>query len=257
MPKSEITKLHTFVSNTFRLAIFEFKKRSLDTYFGWLWSMVSPISQIMILLFILRFVFKSHQEHLVLWLISGIAVWGFIQSAILKMCQSLVSRRNMVQSQNLNHFQLIIADLLSETLIFMPFIIIAIVVAIFEQTVSFKFLLIIFMLVALLMFLFGIGLLLATLTVFMRDIPHFTSIALQLAFWLTPIAYARSALDNDIAIWISFNPFTYFVELSQNIFLDKSIGIYNIVIPMVITIFSIFAGVIIHRKLAKKVALYI
>ena len=38
----------------------------------------------------------------------------------------------------------------------------------------------------------GLGLLLATLNVFFRDIGHATGIVLQFAFWFTPIVYPLS-----------------------------------------------------------------
>lgn len=257
MSEKRINLSYVFLHNTLNIAIFEFKKRSLDTYFGWVWSVISPLSQMAILLFILIYVFKSPQEHLVLWLISGITVWTFIQTSILKTCQSIVSRRGMIQNQNISQDQIVMADLLSEFLIFSPFLILAITVAFIEQTYSLKLFWIIYLVLTLLIFLFGIALGVATITVFMRDLPHLIGIVLQVAFWLTPIAYAKSTLNPYIAMLISLNPFTHFVELSQNIFLNKPITIENIVIPLVLAAITMVVGWMINRKLRRKVAIFL
>lgn len=239
------------------LAIFEFKKRSLDTYFGWIWSLVTPLSQMFILLFILQFVFKSQQEHLVLWLISGITVWTFIQTSLLKTCNTLLSRKMLIQNQRINQWQLILSDLLSEFIVFSPFMLVAVVAAFVENTASLKLLLIIYLLITLIVFLYGIALILATLTVFIRDLPHLLTIVLQIGFWLTPIAYSKHMIEGTVAIFIFLNPFSYFVELSQSIFLNNNISNSVIILPFVLATCSLIIGFLVHNKLRKKVVIFL
>ncbi len=94
------------IYNSFRLAIFEIQKRSLNTYAGWTWSLMNPLAQMAILYFIMNFVFKSDIENMTLWLISSLTSWIIIQTALLKSCQSLVSRRALMQNNNISSFLL-------------------------------------------------------------------------------------------------------------------------------------------------------
>ena len=243
--------------NILSLAVFEFKKRSLDTYFGWLWSIVSPLSQMFILLFILKYVFKSQQEHLVLWLISGITVWTFIQTSLLKTCSTLTSKKMLIQNQNIKQWQFILADLLSEFITFSPFVLVAIVMSLVENTMSIKLFMVIYLLITLVSFLYGLALIFSIFTVFVRDLPHLLTLVLQISFWLTPIAYSKHMLDGNIALFISINPFSYYVELSQVIFLNSNMTITLIIMPLVISIVSLIVGSLVYKKYKNKVAIYL
>lgn len=58
----------------------------------------------------------------------------------------------------------------------------------------------------------GLGLLLGTLNVFVRDVGQVMQVVLQLWFWLTPIVYMPSILPTGFARWTRLNPILPLVE---------------------------------------------
>ncbi len=66
----------------------------------------------------------------------------------------------------------------------------------------------------------GIGTLLGTVHVFFRDVGQVVGIVLQLLFWLTPIVYPLTALPNQYAQWIAYNPITPIVKSLQEVFVN-------------------------------------
>jgi lipopolysaccharide transport system permease protein len=58
----------------------------------------------------------------------------------------------------------------------------------------------------------GLGLLLGTLNVFVRDVGQVMQVVLQLWFWLTPIVYVPSILPAGFQRWARFNPILPLVD---------------------------------------------
>ncbi|XGB42689.1 MAG: ABC transporter permease [Nodosilinea sp. LVE1205-7] len=62
----------------------------------------------------------------------------------------------------------------------------------------------------------GIGLIMGTLNVFMRDIGQVVPVILQLSFWFTPIAYSANVLPGRIQSWAKLNPMYWVVQGYHN-----------------------------------------
>ncbi len=62
----------------------------------------------------------------------------------------------------------------------------------------------------------GIGLILGTLNVFIRDIGQVVPIVLQLGWWFTPIVYPVSIVPEAIRPWMQLNPMYWLVQGFQN-----------------------------------------
>ena len=67
-------------------------------------------------------------------------------------------------------------------------------------------------------FAYSLGLLLATLNVFLRDMREVTQVVTQLWFWFTPIVYMPSILPPRFAEYLVLNPAYFFTHAYQDIF---------------------------------------
>jgi lipopolysaccharide transport system permease protein len=68
-----------------------------------------------------------------------------------------------------------------------------------------------------LMLALGLGLLLGTMNVFMRDIGQVVPVVLQALFWLTPVVYNVDILPQRLQFWFKLNPLYPLVTSYQNI----------------------------------------
>jgi lipopolysaccharide transport system permease protein len=62
----------------------------------------------------------------------------------------------------------------------------------------------------------GIGLIMGTLNVFMRDIGQVVPVILQLGFWFTPIVYSSNIIPGPLQGWIRLNPMYWVVQGYHN-----------------------------------------
>jgi len=65
------------------------------------------------------------------------------------------------------------------------------------------------------LFAVALGLPLAVLNVFFRDVAMAVPVVLQVWFWLTPIAYPLSALPESVAWWVNLNPVAVLAKAAQ------------------------------------------
>jgi lipopolysaccharide transport system permease protein len=96
----------------------------------------------------------------------------------------------------------------------------------------------------------GLGLLLATINVFYRDVQQALSIALQFAFWLTPIVYVPEMLSARIQSILSWNPMWPLILAYRKIFVQGQLpDPVALVYPALITIALIALGLFAYIRL--------
>jgi len=77
------------------------------------------------------------------------------------------------------------------------------------------------MLILLLMFAIGLGVVLGVLNVFFRDVGQFFGIFMTFWFWLTPIVYPASILPTEIQSLMGINPMASLVNGFQTVLVQK------------------------------------
>ena len=109
-----------------------------------------------------------------------------------------------------------------------------------------------------LLFCFGIAVLLSTITVFFRDMFHLYSVFITILTYLTPLFYPKEIIPRQYMYLINMNPMFYFVNMFRKI-------VYYGVFPtledhiacIIITIISVLLGLIVFNKNKKKFIFHI
>lgn len=237
----------------FELAVFDLKRRSLNTAFGAAWALVNPLMQIFILYFVMTFLAKSNLENLHVWLLANMSIWLFLQSSAQKGCRSLLDRRGLIQNSNIEMSKFVKADVLAEYLVFLAFFAAATAFSAGAGILTWQMtaLLPIF-LVVLYSFSYGLGLIFATITVFLRDLPYVVGIIFQVLFWLSPVAYPRLELSGPLRVVVDFNPLTYIIELGQAVVYSGVSRPAPLFIAATVSIAVFVAGNFVFSRLARK-----
>jgi ABC-2 type transport system permease protein len=158
-----------------------------------------------------------------LFLLCGLLPWAFLANSIGGSIGALVANANLVKKVYFPREILVASSvfaLLFTLLIEMSVLGVALLAF---GNVWLKFLPLIVVVLALqTVFAIGIGLLLAALNVYFRDVQHFVGIFMQLWFYATPVIYPITLLDPyrdwsflgfDLLTLYKLNPMTAFVEM--------------------------------------------
>jgi lipopolysaccharide transport system permease protein len=95
----------------------------------------------------------------------------------------------------------------------------------------------------------GLGILLAILNVFIRDISQIMGIVLQFWFWLTPVVYMHNIIPEKYRMWLFLNPMTAVVVGFQDILLYKQRpDLASLVYPLVLAVVFLALALVMYRR---------
>ena len=215
--------MHNIVKNckiVLNLAISDFKKRFVGSYFGIIWMFVQPLATILVYTLIFQVGFKSVPPvpgvSYVIWLIPGIIPWFYFQDSILQGTQVLYEYNYLVKKIVFNTILLPVVKLVSVFLSHICFVVIMFIVFIIAKIpISFKSFLVIYFSFALSILSLGIVYITSSVNVFFKDMGQIVSILMQFGMWMAPIMYDESLFINRAPILIKlikFNPIYYIVK---------------------------------------------
>lgn len=208
------------------LAKNDIRKKIVGSYFGWFWLISKPIITIIVMWFVFSYGFKTPPVDGVdffLWLSCGFVWWIFFSNTITDYTHSIVEYGYLLKQSKFNSIYILYFKFISNltSLLLGSFILYVIYInnasVIYVSSLSF-----IYYIISLSVFTFNLGVLLASLRVFFKDVSEVLNSILQVLFWVTPIIWNVSLIPINYH-WVLFlNPLTYIVEGVRDTF------IYNV-----------------------------
>ena len=247
------------VSNRFvisQLVKRDLKERYLGSFLGFLW----PFLQQFLMVFIMSFVLQHGLRvspilglPFVAWLIPAQSIYAFFVESITTSSNVFIQYSYLVKKIRFKFSMLpvvkIIAALVNHAL-FMIIVIITLLVSSVHPT--WYWFQAIYYLFATFCLVLGMGWLLSSLTVFVRDVGQLIGVALTFFMWVTPLFWNPATAQDWLRTLVWFNPVAYLTEGYRNTFLyskgfwlDPAWGAYY----WAITVCLMLIGVFVFRKL--------
>jgi len=185
---------------------------------GVAWSLLHPIVMVAVYTLAFRYVVRVPIERFPLFLLSGLLPWMFFASALGAATSSVADSGTLVRKVAFPRAVLPVAAVASALVQFLLMYTVLVPTAIVTGGgLSWAWLALVPVIALQVAFTTGLGLLLATAYVFVRDARHLLEVALQMWFWLTPIVYASSMAPETLQRWLRFNPMLHFITAYQGI----------------------------------------
>lgn len=201
------------------LTVRDIKLKYKRSALGIAWSLLNPL--FMMAIYTLVFSLFLHVVRLPnYWavVLGGILVWTFLSSAITSATSSFVAGSGLITKVYFPVESLSIANVLAHFVNFiLSLVVLLVALALAHIPLGPSLVLLPVLVVSTLALALGLGLLLASITVYFRDLEHLVGLALTALFYLTPIIYVLDprALPHAAArfIWLlKLNPLTWFLE---------------------------------------------
>ncbi|XOZ33083.1 ABC transporter permease [Halomonadaceae bacterium KBTZ08] len=197
----------------------EFQSRYLNSLLGAAWTVIHPLSLILIYTLIFSQIMQAKLPGVddrfgySIYLCSGILTWGLFSEITGGAHSLFLENGNLLKKMNFPWLCLPVTQALNACLNFA--IIFGLFVSFLLLSGNFPgwvMLALIPMLALQLLFATSLGVVLGVLNVFFRDVGHFYAVVLQFWFWLTPIVYPLSILPEKLQSLIRLNPMTGLME---------------------------------------------
>ncbi|MCA1787764.1 MAG: ABC transporter permease [Desulfobacteraceae bacterium] len=235
----------------------EFQVRWVGTQFGPLWLLAPPLTTIFIFTVIFANIMRpgmpAHDSKFAysIYLCAGVLTFNLFSEILGRSVGVFVESANLLKKIHFPKLCLPIIVLVSSVLnfaitmgIFIGFLLIA---GVFPGWVT---LAVIPVLIIQLGFSIGLGMLLATINVFYRDIQQSIQMVLQFWFWLTPIVYISTTLPPVAVEILNWNPLWPLIKAYQGIFLEHALpDWYALLYPGLLGLFFVLLGIFGFYKL--------
>ncbi len=204
----------------------EFRVRYIGSLLGGIWTILNPLAMIFIYTVIFSKIMGAKlggvDEPMAYgrFICAGLLTWGFFAELLGRCPHIFIEHANMLKKVNFPRiilpFIVLISSAINFSIIFGLFILFLLVSGNFPGWSILAFFPLLLIQQA---FVLGLGIFLATMNVFFRDVGQFLGIVLQFWFWLTPIVYPLTILPERVRRIIELNPMTQFVTTYQKIIL--------------------------------------
>ena len=237
----------------------DMKVRHRGTFLGMLWSLTNPLLIVGLYWFIFTFIFKAAPNAgamrpdgtsvpFALYLFGGLVIWGLFSTSAGSSATSIIGSGYLLGKVYFPRAILPLSTVLSAMVTFgFELAVLIFITIVLVGPPSFYFLWLPVIVAVAAVFSFGVGLLLATVTVFLRDVVHFVGVFLQLWFWGTPILYSIEFLEGSrMARIVELNPMTGVVLSFRNVVVlnrPPTLGLlaYDAVVAVVVLVIGAWA----------------
>ncbi len=210
----------------YREMIWQFTRRQVQeryrgSYLGILWTLITPLSMLLIYTFVFSVIFKARWENEGTGGLTGFAIVVFSGMIVFNIFGDCVARAPTLITSNPNYVKKVVFPLeilpvstLGAALVNSSFGLVIVLAGLLLSSGTLHWTLLYLPLVYLPLVALTLGLswLLASLGVFIRDIGNFIGTAVQLLFFLTPIVYPMSAVPQPLQLVLRLHPLTVVVD---------------------------------------------
>jgi len=204
----------------------ELKLRYQDTIFGFLWSLVRPLLQGVVLFVVLSKFIRIDVEDYGLVLLAGLFPWTWFQTSLLIAVGSFASNGALIKKVYFPRFVLPLATVMNNGVQYALSIPVLILLLLAQgYTPGWTWLIgIPYLLAVQALLIMGIVLFIASLDVYFRDLEHLTDVFVGLIwFYLTPVIYPLSIVPDKYHSWVLLNPMASLIEGWRDLFLHNQL----------------------------------
>ena len=237
----------------------DFKTKYKRSVLGIFWSFLNPLLQMLVQYIVFSNLFKQDIPYYHVYLIIGVVMFNFFSEACGMTLSSILGNAHLMTKVYVPKYIYPLVRVSSSAINLLIALIPLLLITLFSGIVFTKaIVLIIFALICLIIFSFGLGLVLATSMVFFRDTQFLWGVISMMWMYLTPIFYPISIIPDKLAIIIKSNPLYYYIDFIRMCIIDgvspEPIAYFNCIFSAII---MLFIGSYIFKKNEDKFIFYL
>lgn len=239
----------------------DFKVKYKRSVLGIVWSLLYPLLTMSVMSIVFTNVFKMSTPgvNYLSYLMSGLVLFNYFSEASNLALSSVFANFSLINKVYMPKYIFPVSKCLFAGINFLLTLVPLYAILIITGTgVSVYHLTLPYMYVFFLMFTVGVGLILSTVAVFLRDMMYIYGVVITMLQYLTPIMYDPAIIDNPLFLSIlKFNPLYWFVYFARRVMLyhmapEPNVWLYCAIIGVV----TLLLGIFIFKKNQNKFIYY-
>jgi ABC-2 type transport system permease protein len=240
----------------YRNALWLLTRRDLQVRYstsalGYFWSILDPLVMAGIYWFVFTQVFHRQvgNEPYIVFLLSALLPWMWFNGTVSDSTRAFIREAKLIRSTKIPRTIWVNRLVLSKGIEFVASIPVLAVFAIFagahlDLDVLFFPLAILIQAVLTM----GIGLIVAPLVVFFRDLERAVKLALRFLFYASPIIYGTHDLPKELQFWAAFNPLSGIFALYRSAFFPGELDWFLVIVSAGMAVVLLAIGLFVFRR---------
>jgi lipopolysaccharide transport system permease protein len=254
--------LHNLIerrSLLFQLVRRDFQERFVGSAVGWVWGLIHPLVLLLSWVYVFGLIMgatapaSAGTSHYALYVFSGMLPWMLFSETVQRSASSLLDHANLI-TKTVFPAEFVPVSVFFSTLAshILSLALMVTATLIWDRRIGvFLFVLPVYMfLVGLLAV--GIGWIVASLHVYLRDTAQMVSVILTFWFWMTPIMIAAEKVPRQVRFLLTANPMYYAVKLYRQALFTSKLPSWQDVAALALSGAAVFlAGGLFFRYMKK------
>lgn len=202
----------------------DFKKKYKRTILGMLWSILSPLCMLLVMKLVFTQFFGRTTPHYTTYLFAGTLTFSFFNESTGQGMTSLMGNAAIFTKVNVPKYLFLLSKNVQTLINYGLTLCVFFVFCIFDDIhFTWKFILLLYPIVCLVLFNLGVGLILSALFVFFRDIQYLWTIFTQMLMYMSAVFYTIDQYSYTVQCLFLLNPMYLFIRYFRKIVIDATI----------------------------------
>lgn len=250
-----------------KLAIYNMKSQYANHYLGVFWNILQPLLQVIVYYIVFGLGLRGSAGSVmgvpfIVHLISGLFPWLFISQGINSGASAIQQNIGLLSKMKFPSSIFISIALTNNMINLLITTLIVFIISLFNHYVPlWHYFWFVYFMIGSFAIIFGISLIMSTLTVIVRDTKNLLQNVIRMLFFMTPIFWVLEEQHGILVKLASLNPFAYLIGVYRTAFIHPQTAVYGTwsdhIYFWVTTLLLISIGAIVHTKFRKRILDYL
>ncbi|GGE85496.1 ABC transporter permease [Mycetocola zhadangensis] len=242
----------------YRHALWLLTKRDLRVRYstsalGYVWSILDPLVMAFIYYFVFVVVFQRGgsvgEDPYIVFLLAGLLPWMWFNGAVSDSTRAFIREAKLVRSTSIPRTIWVNRLVLSKGIEYVAALPVLLAFAIFTgAALNWNALLFPLAILIQAVLTIGIGLIVAPLVVFFRDLERAIKLVLRFLFYASPIVYGFSDLPAELQPFAAFNPLGGIFSLYRSAFFPEQLDWYPVIVSAAMSVLFLLIGLWVFKR---------
>ncbi|APU32466.1 hypothetical protein UYA_23075 [Ectopseudomonas alcaliphila JAB1] len=203
-------------------ALLNMKSESARTHLNYVWVVIEPLLHLVIYYFLFGQILHSGSENYGLFLLCGLVPWMWFAKAISTSATSIIGGQSLMLNTNIAPAFFPLVNIFQSTFKQLPALLCLLGLGLLTdlQTISLNLLWLPLILLIQFLLTLALGMLLAAIIPFFRDLANLVATGLTLLMFLSGVIYDYRSMPDSIAQWLQYNPLAQMISAYRDVILE-------------------------------------
>lgn len=229
------------------------------SYLGVVWSMVEPLLTMIVLTIVFGTLLGHHGREFPVYILSGRLIYTLFSQSTTTALKSIRQNEGMIKKVYVPKYLYPLSGIVFNYILFViSLVVLALVSLILGVLPTMRIFLAIIPLINLFLLSIGVGMLLATVGVFFRDMEYLWNVLLMLVMYTCAIFYyPDKILSSNVSFILKFNPLFCIISNFRSCIFGAAMNMKMLIYSLVVALICIAFGSVVFNKNEDKFILYI